>query len=125
MVQEVNTMTAKSISDAQEFLVIDYGGRRKRILDITTLLQNHTEDAVIRFLKSLLKEKQKVMRQYLVKDKTSPCLDEAVSESFRIGMAITVLESESEVTINHEIEQGAGASGEFSHGSGRSHCSSR
>ena len=106
-------MTEKNISDAQEFLVIDYGGRTRRILDITTLLQNHTKDAVIRFLKGLLREKQKLMRQYLVKDKTSPYLDQLVSETFRIGMAITVLESESEVTIKHETEQGAGASGEL------------
>ena len=35
-------MTEKIINDAQEFLVIDYGGRTRRILDITTLLQNHT-----------------------------------------------------------------------------------
>lgn len=118
-------MTAKSINDAQDYLIIDYGGRRKRILDITTLLQNHPEDAVIRFLKGLLREKQKVMRQYLAKDKTNPCLDEAVSESFRIGMAITVLESESEVIIKHEIEQGAGTGSEFSGGNGSGYSSTR
>jgi len=118
-------MTAKTITDAQEFLVIDYGDRRKRILDIARLLQNHTEDAVIRFLKGLLREKQKLMRQYLVKDKMSPCLDQLVAETFRIGMAITVLEGESEVTIKHETEQGAGASGELSGGNGNSPFSSR
>jgi hypothetical protein len=119
-------MTDKDINDAQDYLIIDYGGRRKRILDITTLLQNHSEDAVIRFLKSLLREKQKVMRSYLVKDRTSPCLDEAVSESFRIGMAITVLENESEVTISDElIKQGAGESGELSGGNGGGYSSAR
>ena len=125
MVREVNTMTEKIINDAQEFLVIDYGGRTRRILDITTLLQNHTEDAVIRFLKGLLREKQKLMRQYLVTDKTSPYLDQLVSETFRIGMAITVLERESEVSISNALKQGTGEGGELSHGNGSCDCSSR
>ena len=106
-------MTEKIINDAQEFLVIDYGSRTRRILDITTLLQNHTEDAVIRFLKGFLREKQKLMRQYLVKDKTSPYLDQLVSETFRIGMAITVLERESEVSISNALKQGTGEGGEL------------
>jgi len=125
MVREVNTMTEKSINDAQEFLVIDYGGRTRRILDITTLLQNHTEDAVIRFLKGLLREKQKLMRQYLVTDKTSPYLDQLVSETFRIGMAITVLERESEVSISNALKQGTGEGGELSGGNGSCHSSAR
>jgi Ulp1 family protease len=54
-------MTEKSINDAQDYLIIDYGNKRKEILNITTLLQNHTPDEVIRFLKGYLRENQKII----------------------------------------------------------------
>ena len=106
-------MTEKDINDAQDYLIVDYGNKRREILNITTLLQNHSLDEVIRFLKGLLREKQKLMRQYLVTDKTSPYLDQLVSETFRIGMAITVLERESEVSISNALKQGTGEGGEL------------
>lgn len=105
-------MTEKDINDAQDYLIVDYGNKRREILNITTLLQNHSIDEVIRFLKGYLRENQKIMRQQLLRDKTNPCLDQAVATSFRISMAITVLERESEVTISDEIKQGAGESSE-------------
>ena len=118
-------MTERDINDAQDYLIIDYGNKRKEILNITTLLQNHTLDEVIRFLKGYLRENQKIMRQQLLRDKTNPCLDQAVATSFRISMAITVLERESEVTIKHEIEQGAGTGSELSGGNGSGYSSTR
>jgi len=68
-------MTERDINDAQDYLIIDYGNKRKEILNITTLLQNHTLDEVIRFLKGYLRENQKIMRQQLLRDKTNPCLE--------------------------------------------------
>ena len=119
-------MTEKSINDAQDYLIVDYGNKRREILNITTLLQNHSIDEVIRFLKGYLRENQKIMRQQLLRDKTNPCLDQAVATSFRISMAITVLERESEVTISDElIKQGAGESGELSGGNGSGYSSAR
>lgn len=119
-------MTDKDINDAQDYLIVDYGNKRREILNITTLLQNHSIDEVIRFLKGYLRENQKIMRQQLLRDKTNPCLDQAVATSFRIGMAITVLERESEVTISDElIKQGAGESSELSGGNGSGYSSTR
>ena len=106
-------MTEKDINDAQDYLIVDYGNKRREILNITTLLQNHSIDEVIRFLKGYLRENQKIMRQQLLRDKTNPCLDQAVATSFRISMAITVLERESEVTISDEIKSRAGESSEL------------
>jgi hypothetical protein len=118
-------MTEKDINDAQDYLIVDYGNKKKEILNITTLLQNHSIDEVTRFLKCYLRENQKIMRQQLLRDKTNPLLDQAVATSFRISMAITVLERESEVTISDEIKQGARESSELSGGNGSGYSSAR
>jgi len=119
-------MTEKDINDAQDYLIVDYGNKRREILNITTLLQNHSIDEVTRFLKGFLRENQKIMRQQLLRDKTNPRLDQAVATSFRVSMAITVLERESEVTISDElIKQGAGESSELSGGNGSGYSSAR
>jgi hypothetical protein len=118
-------MTERDINDAQDYLIIDYGNKRKEILNITALLQNHTLDEVIRFLKGYLRENRKIMRQQLLRDKTNPCLDQVVATSFRISMAITVLEQESEVMISNALKQGTGEGGELSGGNGSCHSSAR
>lgn len=106
-------MTEKIINDAQDYLVINYGTGKKKILDIVTLLQRHPAEAVIQFMKGFLREKQKIMRRQLLEDKTNPCLDEVVATIFRIGMAITVLERESEVNIDNAFRQRSGEGGEL------------
>ena len=118
-------MTEKDINDAQDYLIVDYGNKRKEILNITTLLQNHPLDEVTRFLKGYLRENEKIMRQQLLRDKTNPCLDQAVATAFRISMAITILEREREVTISDEIKQGARESSKLSGGNGNLPVSSR
>jgi hypothetical protein len=118
-------MTTEIITQAQDYLTVIYGDRRRRILNITVLLENHPTDAVIRFMKSLLREKEKMLRKYILRDKTDPRLDALVAVMFRIYMCIETLERESEVTINHEIEQGAGESSELSGGNGSGYSSTR
>ena len=116
-------MTTEIITQAQDYLTIIYGDRRRRILNLRLLLENHPTAAVIGFMKSLLREKEKMLRKYILRDKTDPRLDDLVAVMFRIYMCIQVLESE--VTIKHEIEQGAGASSELSGGNSNLSCSSR
>ena len=123
MVREEWTMTTEAITAAQDYLTVIYGDRRRRILNIRVLLENHPTDAVIRFLRSLLREKEKVLRNYILTNKTDPRLDDLVAVMFRIYMCIQVLESE--VIKNHELEQGAAEGSELSGGNGGSHCSSR
>jgi len=105
-------MTTEIITEAQEYLTVIYGDRRRRILNIMVLLENHQTEAVIGFLKSLLREKEKMLRQYILRDKTDPRLDDLVAVMFRIYMCIQVLESE--VIGNHELEQGAAEGGKLS-----------
>ncbi len=107
-------MTTEAITAAQDYLTVIYGDRRRRILNIMVLLENHQTEAVIGFLKSLLREKEKMLRKYILRDKTDPRLDDLVAVMFRIYMSIEVLEKESEVIKNHELEQGAAEGSELS-----------
>ena len=116
-------MTIEIITEAQDYLTVIYGDRRRRILNIMVLLENHPTEAVIRFMKSLLREKEKMLRKYILRDKTDPRLDDLVAVMFRIYMCVHVLEEE--VMKNHGLEQGAGKGSRLSGGNGSSHCSSR
>jgi hypothetical protein len=116
-------MTMEIITEAQDYLTVIYGERRRRILNIRVLLENHPTEAVIRFMKSLLREKEKMLRKYILRDKSNPILDEIVATMWRIYMCIHILESE--VSTNHELEQGATEGSEFSHGDGSGYSSTR
>ena len=116
-------MTTEIITQAQDYLTVIYGDRRRRILNIRLLLENHPIEAVIGFMKSLLREKEKMLRKYILRDKSNPKIDELVATMWRIYMCVHVLESE--VNGNHELEQRATEGSELSHGDGSGHCSSR
>ena len=118
-------MTTEAITAAQDYLTIIYGDRRRRILNIMVLLENHQTEAVIGFMKSLLREKEKMLRKYILRDKTDPRLDDLVAVMFRIYMSIEVLEKESEVMKNHELEQGAAEGSELSNRNGSGYSRSR
>jgi hypothetical protein len=116
-------MTTEIITQAQDYLTVIYGDRRRRILNIRILLENHPTEAVIRFMKSLLREKEKMLRKYILRDKSNPILDEMVATMWRIYMCINVLEEE--VNRPHEIERGTTEGGELSGGNGSGYSSSR
>ncbi len=116
-------MTTEIITEAQDYLTVICGDRRRRILNIRLLLENHPTEAVIGFMKSLLREKEKMLRQYILRDKSNPILDEMVATMWRIYMCIHVLEEE--VMRSHELERGATEGGELPGGNGSGHCSSR
>ena len=116
-------MMTETITQAQDYLTVIYCDRRRRILNIRLLLENHPTEAVIGFMKSLLREKEKMLRKYILRDKSSPILDEMVATMWRIYMCIHVLEEE--VNGNHELEQRATESSELSGGNGSGYSSSR
>ena len=116
-------MTTEAISAAQDYLTVIYGDRRRRILNIRLLLECHPAEAVIGFLKSLLREKEKMLRKYILRDKSNPLIDDLVATMWRIYMCVHVLEEE--VINNHGLEQGAAEGSELSGGNGSGHCSSR
>jgi len=116
-------MTTEIITEAQDYLTVIYGDRRRRILNIRVLLENHPAEAVIRFMKSLLREKEKMLRKYILRDKSNPILDEMVATMWRIYMCIHVLEEE--VNRAHELERGTAEGGELSGGNGSGYSSTR
>lgn len=111
-------MTIEVITAAQDYLTVINGNYSRRILNLQQLLEIHPAEAVIGFLKSLLREKEKMLRKYILRDKSNPRIDELVATMWRIYMCVHVLEEE--VMRNHGLEQGAAEGGELSGGNGSS-----
>ena len=91
-------MTKEMIQLAQEYLTVaSKGNGKKKILDIDQLLRKHPSEEVINLLKTLLKEKQIVLRDFILEDKTKPEIDETVALMFRVTMAIKTIQNGKEV----------------------------
>jgi hypothetical protein len=63
-------MREQTLKQAQEFLTVIDKGETKRIIDIETLVKRHQSETVLSFLKGLLKEKQKSLKEQVADDKT-------------------------------------------------------
>ena len=91
-------MTKEMIQTAQEYLTVaSKENGKKKILNIDQLLTKHPSEEVINLLKTLLKEKQIVLRDFILEDKTKPEIDETVALMFRVTMAIRTIENGKEV----------------------------
>ena len=87
-------MTREMIQTAQAYLTVaSKENGKKKILDIDQLLRKHPSEEVIDLLKTLLKEKQIILRDFILEDKTKPEIDETVAIMFRVTMAIKSIES--------------------------------
>ena len=95
------------ITEAQDYLTVkkdedDY----RRIVDIRNLLQKHSIEKVVEFLKDFLRGKEKALRNLILIDKTHGRIDQYAGAMFRIMMAIKTLEEGEEVNIIEGSEQG-------------------
>jgi len=90
-------MTVETVKEAQDFLTVTNNGQAKRIIDIEMLLERHGSTMVLSLLKDILKEKQIILRDLVVTDKTTPKVNEMIAAMFRIHMAIRTIEREREV----------------------------
>ncbi len=90
-------MTKQMIAIAQEYLTMKENGRTKKIVDLDRLMEKHPSQEVIEFLRTILKEKQIALRDFILADKTRKEIDETVSLMFRVTMAIKTLEDGKEV----------------------------
>jgi hypothetical protein len=87
-------MTKDMIQIAQAYLTMaTKGNGKKKILDIDRLFKNHPSKEVINLLKTILKEKQIALRDFILADKSKPEIDETVAIMFRVTMAIKSIES--------------------------------
>ena len=101
-------MTKEMIATAQEYLTTKENGKNRKIVDVDRLLRTHPSKEVIDFLKTLIKEKQIALRDFILADKTKKEIDETVSVMFRVTMAIKVLEDGKEVTQSAGTQRTAG-----------------
>jgi len=90
-------MTTETLKEAQDYLTITRDDQARRIIDIEILLKRYPTTMVLSFLKELLKEKEKTLRDLVVTDKTTPKVNETIGAMFRIQMAIKTIEREREV----------------------------
>ena len=87
----------QDIREAQEYLTVKKDGEIELIVGIDYLSENHSRQEIVRFLKGYLHEKEKLLKELILADKTSNQIDQTVAVMFRIHMAITVIEKRMEV----------------------------
>jgi flagellar biosynthesis chaperone FliJ len=89
-------MTADTIKQIQSYLTVRQNGTSKKIVDVEILLKRHGHDRVLAFLLDLLKAKQKKLVRLIEGDRSRREIDETVAQTFRLHMAIKVIEREME-----------------------------
>jgi protein associated with RNAse G/E len=98
MVYGGRQMTKEMIQAAQDYLTVAAKENgKKKIMDIDQLLRKHSSEEVINLLRTILKEKQEKLRDFILEDKTKPEIDETVAVMFRVTMAIRTIENGKEV----------------------------
>ena len=91
-------MDRETIQTAQEYLTVaTKKNGKKKIMDIDQLFKNHSSDEVVQLLKTILKEKQVALRDFILENKIRPEIDETVAIMFRVTMAIKTIENGKEV----------------------------
>jgi hypothetical protein len=89
-------MTSEAIHKVQSYLTVRQNGTSKKIVDVETLLKRHEHGQVLSLLLDLIKEKQKKLVRLMEGDKSRPEIDETVAQTFRLHMAIKVIERDME-----------------------------
>jgi hypothetical protein len=84
-------MTAENIQSIQEYLTVSNDHQSRKILNVEVLLKRHGPGPVFHLLKKLYSEKGEILANLMKRDKSSPQIDEVISEMFRIHMAIKEL----------------------------------
>ena len=115
----------QDIKEAQEYLTVRKDGEIQLIVGIDYLSENHSRQEIIRFLKDLLHEKQKLLKELTLIDKKTSQIDQTVAVMFRIHMAISIIEERLEVNNIVRIKQRTEESGQFHNRNRRRHSRSR
>ena len=87
-------MTREAINAAQEYLTVNSQDKKTQIINVELLLRRHPAEYVVAFLKDLLNEKEVLLRDMAILDRTNPKVDKIIAEMFRIHMAIRTIERE-------------------------------
>jgi hypothetical protein len=97
-------MTQKQIQEAQDYLTMMSDDRVRKIIDIETLLAKHPEPIVLSFMRNLLREKEKILKGLIVRDKKNVKINETVVAMFRLYMAIKTMEDGKEGKVHERSE---------------------
>ena len=106
-------MTKESIFRARDYLRVRTESGCRRIVDITSFLQDQSRDNLIPFLQEQFRTRENELKNMIQNDKTHPKVDRLVSAMFRITMAIKTLEEGKEVINFEKSKQGTEESGQF------------
>ena len=71
-------MTREMIQTAQEYLTMKENGKNRKIVNIDRLLRSHPSKEIIDFLKTILKEKQIALKDFILADKTKKEIDDLI-----------------------------------------------
>jgi len=82
----------EAIQEAQEYLTVISEDQVRRIVNIETLLETHSREVVLSFLKKLLRDKEKKLKDLVSGNRTDSEIDHTISRMFRIHMAIKAIE---------------------------------
>jgi hypothetical protein len=115
----------QDIREAQEYLTMRKDGEIELIVGIDYLSENHSRQEIVRFLRGYLHEKEKLLKELILDDKSSNQIDQTVAVMFRIHMAITVIEKRMEVNNIVRIKHRAAKSRHVRKRDRRRHSRSR
>ena len=112
MVYGGSGMTNETLSEAQDYLTVEKEDGHKSIINIEELMNRHSLEEIIEFLKDYRKDKEKALKNLMLIDKTQRRVDQYVATIFRIYMAIKTLEGE-EVAQIEKSQRGTTKSGKL------------
>lgn len=92
-------MTNHAIQTVQDYLTMISDNRVKRILDIKYLITRHPIKKVVSFMEELAQQKEEMLEELLMEDKTSSIINETIATIFRLNMAVETIQKNKEVEI--------------------------
>jgi len=92
-------MTNHGIQTVQDYLTIISDNRVKRILDIKKLINRHPVKKVVSLMEELAKQKEEILEELLMEDKTSSTINEIIATIFRLNMAVETIRQIKEVEM--------------------------
>jgi len=104
-------MNREILFDAQRYLTINDGIRKKKIIDLISLSKNHEPDEMILFLCDLYYDKYRLISGLLERNDNSIMLDMGIGAMFRLSQAIRLLKDTRKEDIDEQFEQRTAASG--------------
>lgn len=86
-------MTREVIHAAQEYLTVNSEDKKSEIVNVELLLKRHPAEYVMAFLQELLDEKETLLKELVLTDRTNSKINVTIATMFRLHMAIRTIEN--------------------------------